>query len=127
MRTIETIRTIKAGRFSVRVTAVEDNDLDLSWDDDGSARAGLESGELMHFGVVATCYLDGRELANDSLWQCIYKTPADFMDHIGLKAKSRADGRNYGSYFSDMVRNVCRDARIAVSDMAAIKLRPVKA
>ena len=55
MRTLGTIRTIKAGRFTVTVRAVEELDLDLSFDDDGSVARALGAGELEAFTVKASC------------------------------------------------------------------------
>jgi len=123
MKTLDTIRTFKTKHFTLTVKAVEDFDLDLSWDDDGSVRAALESGEFQSFGVVATLYADGHEIAEDSLWGCIYESPAEFMDHVGIKAKARADGLNYGSYFSGMVRNVITEGRKELSSLAALTVR----
>lgn len=73
----------------------------------------LESGEMIQFCVVAsvTHRLTGMVLAQDYLGGCIYASKKDFRDHVGIKIKSRKDGCNYGSYFSDMVRTVCKDAR----------------
>lgn len=123
MRTLGTIRTIKAGRFTVTVKALEELDLDLSFDDDGSVARALEAGELEAFTVEASCHLDGYELASDYLGNCIYPTPRAFMDHIGIAAHNRKTGHNCGSYFSDMVRTVVRDARKAVADLQTVHVR----
>ncbi len=123
MRTIEQIRRFKTRNFSVHVNAVEDSDIDLSWDDDGTVMAGLESGRFQAFGVVVTVYCRGAEVGTDSLWNCIYESPRAFMDHVGIKPKGRADGRNYGSYFSDMVRTAIGQARKHVADFRSIRVR----
>ena len=124
MRTLGTIRTIKAGRFTVTVRALEEFDLDLSFDDDGSIARALGAGELEAFTVEASCSLDGRhELSSDYLGNCIYPTPRAFMDHMGLRAHNRRTGHNCGSYFSDMVRSVVRDARKAVADLQTVHVR----
>ena len=125
---IETIREFKTKRFTVRVRAVEDCDVDLSFDDTGEVRKGLESGKLMAFGVVATAYLDGAEVAQDSLWGCIYRSPSEFMDHkeCGKQNKeyaARGETGRCGSYFSDMVTSVCRDARKAIEAMQTVHIR----
>jgi len=123
MNTIETIRTIKAGRFIVTVRAIEDFDTDMSFDSDGRVQAALDAGELEAFGVEATCTLDGHELAADYLGGCIYESPRAFMDHIGIRAHNKATGHNCGSYFTDMVHNVVRDARTAVTALQSVRVR----
>ena len=123
MKTIQNIRTIRTRNFTVRVDAVEDSDLDLSFDDDGSVRRGLESGELMAFGVVVKVCFRGAEVGQDSLWNCIYSSPTDFQDHLGLRAKSRKDGRNYGSYFVGMIHSAIEDARKRI---AVFKTAPIR-
>ena len=123
MRTLGTIRTIKAGRFVVTVRALEELDVDLSFDDDGSVARALAAGELEAFTVEASCRLDGHELACDYLGNCIYPTPRAFMDHFGIAAHNRKTGHNCGSYFSDMVRTVVRDARKAVADLQTVHVR----
>ncbi len=123
MRPLSTIRTIKAGRFTVTVRALEELDLDLSFDDDGSVARALGAGELEAFAVKASCYLDGHELAADYLGGCIYETTRAFMDHIGIRAYRRKTGHNCGSYFAGMVRSVVRDARKAVADLQTVHVR----
>ena len=125
MRTIETIRVIGAGRFTVEVTAEEEQDLDLSFDVDGEVAKRMEDGKLMAFGVAARCYLDGHELASDYLGGCIYEEPRAFMDHLGIKKHNRETGHNCGSYFSDMVRNVCQEARKKVGSLQTVRVRAV--
>ena len=123
--TLETIREFKTRNFTVRAVAVEDFDLDLSFDATGETLRELERGNLVSFGVVVTVFFNGAEIGQDSLWNCIYKTPSDFMDHRGLRAKSRADGCNYGSYFSDMVHNAINEARKQADTFRKIPLRTV--
>jgi len=53
----------------------------------------------------------GEVLGESYLGECVYDDPEEFRDHIGVKKLSRKDGIEYGSYFSDMVREVCRAAR----------------
>ena len=125
MHTLETIRTIKAGRFTVSVRALEEPDLDLSFDDDGSISKALDAGTLQAFCVEAVCTLDGIELAADHLGNCIYKRPREFMDHVGIIAHNRATGHNCGSYFSDMVRNVVRGARIKLAELQTVHVRAI--
>lgn len=59
--------------------------------------------------------LTGEVLAESFLGGSIYADPKDFYrEHIGIRAQSRRDGMNYGCYFTDMVREACRDARTAM-------------
>lgn len=123
MTTIKTLRRFERCNFTVDVKAVEDFDLDLSFDETGEVRKQLESGELCSFGVIVTVYCKGQEVGEDSLWGCIYKRPEDFMDHHGLAAKSRKDGCNYGSYFVDMIRSAIAEARKNLSALNAVRVR----
>ncbi len=125
MRNLEIIRTFKTKNWTVTARAVEDFDFDLSFDDTGEIRKQLETGELQSFGVVVTVCFQGVEMGEDSLWGCIYKSPREFMDHVGIKALSRKDGRNYGSYFSDMVRQSIADARKTCATIKAAKIREI--
>lgn len=122
MHTIETIREFNTRNFHITVNAVEDNDLDLSFDDTGEVLRDLENGTLCAFGVVVTVYAKGQKIGNDSLWGCIYKTPRDFMDHLGIKALSRKDGKNYGSYFSDMIHTAISEARKTIGTLRALPI-----
>lgn len=114
----------ETAQFVVTVDAFEDAGIDLTWDEDGSTLAKLEAGELEHFAVRARCLHKptGME-STDRLGGCIYARPADFRDHFGIAAKSRVDGRCYGSYFSDMVRQVVGEMRENVKRAAAVRLR----
>lgn len=181
MHTIETIREFKTRNFTVRVDAVEDNDLDLSWDDTGEVASKLDSGDLLAFGVIVKVYHrpTGIELGEDSLWNCIYESPKAFMDHrecgrqnretlardgrfqvyrknrpydsclfpsdklrkVGFATREKAEAwaKRYareefeifetgrcGSYFSDMVREAIRQARLTASSLATgLRLRTV--
>jgi hypothetical protein len=127
MRTIDTIREFKTKNFTVRMTAEEDNDIDLSWDEDGSVLAGLESGKFIAFCAACKVYFRGNEVASDYLGQCIYESPRAFMDHIGIRRYSPNPGKipagQCGSYFSDMVRSAIAEARKAISDMQSVRVR----
>lgn len=112
----------ETANFVIRATIEQDYDLDLSWDEEGEARDKLDSGEWQSFGTVVTVSHKGIELGEDSLWGSIYAEPRDFFrEHIGLAAKSRADGRNYGSYFSGMVREAIGHARKALATMPKVR------
>lgn len=65
--------------------------------------------------VVVTHRPTKRELDTQYLGQCIYSDRKDFIDHRGMNAGG------YGSYFSQMVREACAEAR------KQLKLERVKA
>lgn len=112
----------ETANFIVRATIQQDYDLDLSWDEDGETRAKLESGEYQSFGTIVTVEHKGLELGSDSLWGSIYANPSDFFkEHVGLAAKSRADGCNYGCYFPDMIREAIREARKSLATLPKLR------
>ncbi len=175
---IGTIREFKTQNFHVVVDAVEEFDLDLSWDENGSTREGLENGSLIAFCARARVFFRGLEIASDYLGGCIYKSLADFEDHRECGKQNRAtirrEGRfqvyrkarpyqnclspkdklkkrgfatreraevwakanakeayeifetgKCGSYFADMVSEVCKEARKAIADYKHIRVREV--
>ena len=132
-RHIANIRKFKRGLFTISVDAYEEPNLDLSFDTDGETRTEIEHGRLTPFCVKASLSMLGYELASDYLGNCIYKTPGDFMDHVGIRILERADSAKqnrtirYGSYFHDMVSNVIRDGRneaaTLLTKLQATKLR----
>ena len=180
MSRVGTIREFKTENFHVVVDAVREDDLDLSWDDDGHTLRSLENGDLIAFVARARVFLRGKEIASDYLGGCIYKSLEDFQDHIasgienrkrlkregrfqiyrkarryehclrnsdklkarGFATRERAEawatinakepfdifesGR-CGSYFADMVSNVCSEARKTLQSMQEIKMREVTA
>lgn len=117
MYTLGTIRTFRTANFRVIVDAIDCDSLDLSWDETGEVGEKINNGELLAFDVRARVIHDELgEIASDYLGGCIYESLAAFMDHKECAAetrKLRKEGSSaiVGSYFSDMVRNVCRDAR----------------
>lgn len=119
--TVATIWTFETARFRVVVDCDWETDPDLSWDETGETREKIESGEWGNYCFRAVVYCDGRELAADYLGNSIYADPAEFRDHVGLAQKGRADGRNYGSYFVDMVRNVINEAREALANPPRVR------
>ena len=98
MYKIGTIREWKTQNFHVIVDAVEETDLDLSWDEDGSTRKGLENGSLIAFCARARVFLRGMEIASDYLGGCIYKSLADFEDHRECAAYTRKLWRREGKF-----------------------------
>ena len=127
MKDYSTIREFKTRNFTVRMTAEEECDLDLSWDDDGSVRAGLESGRFVAFCAKCAVYFKGNEVATDYLGNCIYESPRAFMDHVGIKHYSPNPGTipegGCGSYFPDMIRTAIAEARKEIASMKGVYIR----
>jgi hypothetical protein len=96
--TIGTIREFKTKNFHVVIDAVEECDLDLSWDEDGSTREGLDNGSLIAFCARARVFLRGKEIASDYLGNCIYKSLEDFADHIECGRQNRATLKREGAF-----------------------------
>jgi hypothetical protein len=92
-QSLGTIREFETENFRVVVDAIEEFDLDLSWDEDGSQRARLESGDLIAFCARARVILKstGQELGTDYLGNCIYQSLQAFEDHreCGLENRKR--------------------------------------
>jgi hypothetical protein len=95
---IGTIREFKTKNFHVVIDAVEECDLDLSWDEDGSTRKGLENGTLIAFCARARVFLRGSEIAKDYLGNCIYKSLEDFADHKECGRQNRARIKREGRF-----------------------------
>lgn len=113
----EVIRDFATRQYRVRIEAVGDDDLDLSWDETGEVARKLQCGLLENFcarvvvvhvrcGVIGEAFLGG----------CIYEQPADFMDHKAVGRQNRALARRgetgrVGSYFVDMIHEAIAEAR----------------
>ena len=123
----ETLWQFKTRNFTIQWRVSPCSVLDLSWDETGEVREKLESGVYTAFDSEMRVLHNGIEIAADYLGQSIYENPEDFRDHIGLAKKSREDGRNYGSYFADMVREAIREARTHLRDTKALRVRDEKA
>lgn len=122
------MREFNTARFRVIADAIEEGDVDLSWDDTGDVRAGLESGEFIVFIARVRVYCDGEEIAADYLGGCIYRDFDAFMDHkeCGRQNKEHAakgESGRCGSYFHDMIREACSEARKALRKMQSIRVR----
>ena len=116
--TLGTIREFRTAKFRVIVDAIEDDAPDLSFDEDGSVRRGIDDGTFTLFTARARVIHDDLgEVASDYLGGCIYETLQTFQDHRRCRAATRAlrargdSTAVCGSYFADMVRTVCTDAR----------------
>lgn len=123
------IREFETANFHVIVDALEDYDLDLSFDDTGEVRDKLESGEFISF--TARCrvvHIKLGELGVDYLGGCIYESLEDFMDHKECAAQTRelkAKGSSAicGSYFADLVSDAIKEARNNILEAQSIKVR----
>jgi hypothetical protein len=111
---MQTIWRFDTKNFIVQMTCDYDQDsIDLSWDETGETAKKIASGEW----VVYTFHAEVIErptyntIGESYLGGSIYADPEDFRDHVGLGIKSREDGRNYGSYFTDMIREAIQEAR----------------
>ena len=133
---LENIWTFETANFCVSVDAMPEYAPDLSWMD-ADELALVDRGSLLVFTVRAqvTDKRTGIELATDYLGNCVYENFADFRDHIGIQEYRREQYKKYlavtcepvsydkfliGSYFSDMVRNVCDEARTELDNMRRI-------
>lgn len=117
-------------RFQVICTAEEEHDPDMSWDDDGSAQAGIDSGAYDLFCAKVAVLLDGREVSADYLGGCIY-APGEFVEsHRDKDPMNRnctlmraARGKvSICHYFPDMVRLAITEARQALRDMPTLRV-----
>ena len=126
------IRIFHAGRFTVRIDALEDRDFDMSYMDTETAadvQDGIESGRYVLFTARAYVMFDGLLLAEDFLGGCVCADYSEFVDHYGIRAKSRKASAkaglpvNYGSSFADMVHNVIEEARATLRKIAAVRVR----
>ena len=128
------IRKFETKHFRVIVRAEEEYDLDLSFDDTGEITRGLETGKYVAFCAHAFVVFKptGTVLADDFLGNCIYESFESFMDHKECGQQNReyaAQGINgrIGSYFTQMVANVCAEARNQFKQMqdsiCSIRLR----
>lgn len=128
MKAIGTIRTFHTKQFRVVVDAVEEDDLDLSFDATGEVLEKLESGEYVAFCARARIFLAGSELASDYLGGCIYRSLEEFANHRECGKQNReyaakGDNGRCGSYFSDMVHTVITEARKEIKRLQAVKVR----
>ena len=108
--------TFRTKNFTVKWTVSPCDYLDLSWDDDGSTREGLENGRYIAFDSEIAVYFKGNKIAADYLGQSIYENVEDFRDHFGCAGKG-------GSYFSDMVREAISQARSYLKSAQNIEVR----
>jgi len=117
METLATIREFKTRNFRVIIDAIPEYFPDLSWDETGEVSEKINAGEYWVFCARArVIHNELGEIASDYLGECIYDSPDAFQDHRECAAytrKLREQGSHAicGSYFADMVRTVCTEAR----------------
>lgn len=121
MRHWENIWSFKTAQFRVDFDVTEDDDLDLSWDDDGSTRASLESGNCVAFVARVAVYHNGRLVSGDMLGGCIYKNVQEFVTahrdpdpmnrNCSYMRSVRGECVVICHYFPDMVRTAIANAR----------------
>lgn len=100
--------------FRVELACEEERDPELSWADEETLD-NLSNGVWYNLTYRVAVFGPNGEMIGDSyLGNSIYANPSDFRDHIGINVKSRADGRNYGSYFVGMVGEAIQEARKAM-------------
>lgn len=97
---IGNIRTWETTNFTVTVDAYEEDDLDLSFDDDGRVARDLDNGRLIAFRVAARVIHKptGIELGADHLGGCIYESLEAFADHIACGRQNRRTIRREGKF-----------------------------
>jgi len=102
----DTVWKFKTARFEIGLEFGPDHDIDLSWDDDGTTREGLERGTLFAFTARVYVKLDGATIGEDYLGGCVYASERDFM----------RDG-----YFRDMVRCATAEARAHIANVPILR------
>lgn len=133
---IGTMREFKTKQFRVICDAIEETDLDLSWDDTGKVREDLEAGELIAFVARVRVFFQGTEIGTDYLGNCIYKSLEDFQDHRECgkqnakyarqeQRKGLAKGSlgRCGSYFHQMINEACAKARATLRRQQSVYVR----
>ena len=121
----QTVYQFKTRNFCVQFNALPEDCLDLSWDKDGSIARDLDSGDLCAFVAQVRVLFRGIELGTDYLGGCIYKSPEDFRDHLGVRqyerklSQERGEPVMVGSYFSGMVREAIKEARENIDALKA--------
>jgi hypothetical protein len=108
------IRTISTKRFDVELSCEPDDYSSLS-DFDDETRANIDDGTLTVWVFYVRVYLDGRKLSSDSLGGSVYEDPDKFArEHIGARGR-------WGSYYPDMVRAACQDARKLLNEAPRVR------
>jgi hypothetical protein len=121
MSTETILREYKTKNFAVQLRCDYEDFPDLSWADQETLDK-LDSGEWTNYVFSVVVLWKEREIAADYLGNSIYEDPQEFYrEHLGIAALRRKTGKNYGCYFSDMMRTAIAEARKTFSN--APKLR----
>jgi len=97
--TYENIWEFRTKQFAVVYSVCPEEDLDLSWDEDGETARGLEDGRYLAFVArIEVIHMEsGIVLGSDHLGDCVYESAQAF--------------RHSSIYFADMVRSAIDEAR----------------
>jgi hypothetical protein len=111
MERFETIKSLETANYRIDYAVAPDDDLDLSWDEDGSTARGLESGQYVAFvaRVQVVHKPTDTVMGADYLGGCVYESPETFI--------------RGSMYFRDMVSEACQAARENAKRLGAIRLR----
>lgn len=133
---VGTMREFNTKQFRVVCDAIEENDLDLSFDENGSVREGLESGKFIAFVARVRVYFQGNEVGTDYLSGCVYESLDAFMDHRECgkqNAKRARQEKRKGvaagslgrcrSYFHQMINEACAEARNTIKRQQSVRVR----
>jgi len=95
-----TIREFETPNFRIVFDAIEENDLDLSFDDTGEVREKLESGEFIAFVARCRVFLKetDEEIGADYLGGCIYRSLEEFQDHRACGIANRKRIKQEGKF-----------------------------
>lgn len=127
---LDIMREFKTRNFRIIADALPENDLDLSWDDTGEVRQGLESGKFIAFVARVRVLFHGQELGTAYLGNCIYESLDAFMDHRecgkqNAEYERKGESGRCGSYFHDMIREACHEARKELAKLQSVHVRAV--
>ena len=119
-QSIGTIREFKTKSFRVVVDAIPEDDLDLSFDETGEVARKLDNGTYIAFVARVRVLFHGNEIGTDYLGGCIYESLDAFQDHREVRRQNAEYERlgekgRCGSYFRDMIRSACAEAREALA------------
>lgn len=122
----ETVWRFKTARFLVTLRIEPDYGYQYDGDDpDGETQARLDNGDYLAFDSVVTVYLDGAEIASDSLGGSVYdansvdefwtahRDPNPMNRNCSIMRGKHPAGPNVTivHYFPDMVRAAIDEAR----------------
>lgn len=124
----ESLWDFRTKHYHVACEVTHDDDADLSWADQETLD-DISEGRLTIYGMRVVVRKAGLEIAEDSLWGCVYKNPSEFVtEHRSADPMNRncsimreARGGNVVicHYFPDMVSQAIRHAREKLERLAA--------